>query len=571
MKGTWIIMALLATYGFASAQQDDSTHVERQINIEKEYTPEIKDVKRKDIEYNIEEFAVRPSNLTYSNYALPINPQTPFSPLEAEKQNVVKLKAAKTGYADIGLGFNMNWRAEGYYKILKSESNILDVHLNHIGVYYGKKDPKAFIHTGVSFDYKHLAYTGHQIDANVSYRNRYYSYYGEDQLGWDTLKKLDYQQFQSRHTLNMSASAHSTKSMNDWDYKADLGYKMDDLQYDDLAELNLFGGVTGYKSFGKHQVELKLFCDGYIYSSVGDVMKHSNNVFVELAPYYNLNTSFIDLRVGARMLMACMRGQVFNAMPDVTATIHPHKMVRLTLAAVGDYRRNTVATMMDMNPYYIFNDTLKNSYTPADFRLALTVTPVSELTLSARANYAFNKNEVNFFNAFHSDFNGLYETRYFNALYIDVKHLLVGFTARYTFKERYSFMADFAWNKWFTAEDEEIWNKPECELHVGVEMMPIDGLRFDVNYYLATGRKYSKINDINQENIDGRLTLKDCTGKMNDIHDLNIGGSYLIKNLVTVYVRANNILGSIKDIRWQRWNGYDNMGFNMTFGAKIAF
>lgn len=564
-------MAFLVSFGVAAAQDEDSTRVERQINIEKEYTPEIKDVKRKDIEYKVEEFSVRPSNLIYSNYALPIDPQTPFSPLEAERQSVVRLKAAKTGYADLGVGFNMNWRAEGYYKILNTDDDILDVHLDHLGTYWGKKDPKAFIRTGVNFDYKHNFGKEHQLYANVMYRNRYYSYYGDDDLDWDTLKALDFQQFQCRHALNMNVGAQSVKSINDWDYKANIGYRLDDLQFDEIAENHIFGGLTGYKTLGKHQVELKIHFDGYVYGSVGNVMKHSNNAFVEVSPYYNFNTSFMDLRVGARILMTCLRGQAFNAMPDVTATLHPHKMVRLTFAAVGDYRCNSVATMMDMNPYYVFNDTLKDTYTPADFRLALTVTPVSGLTLNAMAQYAFHKNEVNFFNAFGSDINGLYETRYFNAMYIDANHLSVGLTARYMLKERYAFTADFVWNKWFTEENEVIWNKPECELHVGMEFMPIDDLRFDINYYLATGRKCCDVKSYSSVIAGDGLTLKDVSSKMADIHDLNIGGSYLIKKLVTVYVRANNILGSIKDIRWQRWNGYDNLGFNMTFGVKIAF
>lgn len=558
MKRTWLIMAFLASFGMVSAQEEDTTTVERQINIEKEYTPEIKNVKRKDIEYKIEETSVKPSNLTYSNYALPINPQTPFSPLAPEKQSVVKLKAAKTGYADLGLGFNMNWRAEGYYKILNTESNFLDVHLKHFGIYTGKNDPKAYIRTGINFDYKHTISSGHQIDANILYRNQYYSYYGKDDLKWDTLKALNYQKFQSRHTLNMSVGAHSTKSIKDWDYKADLGYRMDDLQYEDLTELYIFGGVTGYKTFGKHQIELKVRSEGYIYNSIGNILDNSNNAFVEVSPYYNLNMPLLDLRVGARMVMACVRGGVFNAMPDVTATLHPHKMIRLTLAAVGDYRCNSVANVMDINPYFIFNDTLKNTYTPADFRLGLTVTPIRDLSLNARVQYAIINNEVNFSNK-----REIYKpeapvTRYFISDFVNVNHLQIGLNARYVFKERYSFMADFAWNKWFTRGDGEIFYKPECELHLGMEFMPIDNLRLDVNYYLATGRCYFDAKNLNIDDL-------------NDINDLNIGASYLIKKLVTVYVRANNILGSIDKVKWQNWNGYDNIGFNMTFGAKIIF
>ena len=57
MKHIYITLLALATCSFAvSAQEEnDTVTVNRQINIEKEYTPEIKAVKRKNIEYQIEE------------------------------------------------------------------------------------------------------------------------------------------------------------------------------------------------------------------------------------------------------------------------------------------------------------------------------------------------------------------------------------------------------------------------------------------------------------------------------------------------------------------------------------
>ena len=558
MKRTWIILALLASVGSLMAQQQDTTHVERQINIEKEYTPEIKDTKRKDIEYKVEETAVQPSDLRYSNYSLPIVPKTPFSPVEAERQNAVKLKAAKSGYAEIGAGFNMNWRAEGYYKILNTEENLLDVYLNHWGICYGgKQNPKTYLNSKIAFDYKHFIYSGHELHANVGYRNLYYSFYGIDSTQWDSLKTYDMLQYQCRHTLNLDFNAHSTKSMNGWDYKAEIGYRMDDLQYSDLAELYMYGGATGLKAFGKHQIELRLRAEGYIYSNVGNRLANCNNALVELSPYYNLNLKWMDLHMGARLLFSCVRGSVFNAMPDVTATFHLHKMVRITAAALGDYHTNSVASLMDGNPYYIFQDTLYNTYTPADFRLGITITPASGLMLNLRAAYAFVNNDVNYMNIVSDD--GKFNSRYFEAEFINTQHLSASASASYTLKDRYLFHADFTWNRWYANEyAEHLSYKPECELHAGVELMPIDGLRFDVNYYLATGRKYYDV-------------LKGESVKMTNIHDLNIGASYLIKKLVSVYVHANNILGSVENLRWQRWNGYDNLGFNMTFGAKISF
>lgn len=554
MKRILTLFAIAALCFTLSAQTtNDTTSVERQINIEKEYTPEIKEVKRRDIEYNIEDFRVRPSNLEYSNYVLPLIPKTPFTPLEAEKQNLFRLKADKAGFAELAFGFNFNWKAEAYYKILNTRDDRLDIHLDHWGTYWNlkKSDPKAYIRTGLGLDYEHDFGSEHRLTAGLTYRNRYYSYYGADSLLWDSLPSLGMQKFQCRHTFDVNVGARSLKSMRGWDYSARLDYRMENLQYIRQTEHNISLAAAGMKSFGKHQIELDLTLDGAIYSGV----EHSNNLIVGLAPYYNVDLKWMDLHAGFRMDFATVRGRVFNIMPDIRAAFHIHRMVRLNVDITGDYRTNTLSRLLDINPYFVFTDTLQNTYTPADFRLGLTVTPVAGLTLNVNAQYAIERNAVQFSNLLLNDTL----TRYFRADYVNAQHLSIGFTGNYILKDRYTFLADFRWNKWFTKDDvPAMLYRPAIELHLGVGVMPIKGLNITADYYLATGRQ--ALNP-----LDGSLI------GMTDMHDLNIGVSYLIRNIVTVYAQANNVLSSVPSLRWQSWQGYDNMGFNMAFGLRLKF
>lgn len=559
------LMAIAVSCCSVAAQENnDTVVVDRQINIEKEYTPEIKEVKRKNIEYQIENVQTKEADLVYSNYVLPLLPKAPFSPLAPEKQSIVRMRTPKDGFAEIGVGFDLNWRGQAYYKILKSETDQLDVQMRHYGTYWGENNlnPKVNIYTGVGLNYSHFIDKKHELGATIGYSNRYYSYYGSDSLFWSDLDTTH--RFQSRHTMNAEFLARSIKTLKDWDYETSAGYTLNNLQYLGITEHDVYVTGQGRRTFGKHQIELNLKAEGWLYSKN---VSGYENVVIEFEPAYNLNHKVVDIHAGVRMVVSAMQGDPFYAMPNITAAFHAHKMVRIDFAATGDLRTNQVSQIIDMNPYFnIFSATnkkeQKNTYKPIDASLAINITPVSNLTVKPAVSFRYIMDELMFENAFAKDELGNDRlTRYFNYSQLNsMPEVTVGIYANYILLDRYQFTVDYRWNCYeFAKRNYEIWNRPTNELHAGVDLRPIDDLNITLNYYLATGRMMPD------------YTRGIGSTKMNNIHDLNIGASYLIKKKVTVFVEANNILGSIEKLKWQTWNGYDSMGFNMTFGAKCSF
>ena len=496
---------------------------------------------------------------------LPIIPQAPFSPLAPEKQSIVRMRTPKDGFAEVGVGFDLNWRAQAYYKVLKKDEDKLDVQLRHYGTYWGENNlnPKVNIYTGAGANYSHIVDKKHELNAKVSYHNNYYSYYGKDELFWTDLDT--HHRFQSRHTLNGEFNAFSLKTMKDWDYEATAGYTFNNIQYCNIMEHDVYVRGKGTRIFGKHQIELNLKGEGWIYSK--NVSGYENAI-VEFEPAYNLNHKVIDLHAGIRMAVSAMQGDVFYAMPNVTAAFHAHKMLRIDVAATGDLRTNQLAQIININPYFnIFDNTnkrddIKNTYKPIDASLALNITPVSSLTIKPSISFRYILNELNFANGYTMDDMGVYKlTRYFDYTQVSsLPEMTAGIYIDYTLLDRYQFTVDYRYNLYkFSKKEYEIWNRPTNELHAGVNLHPIDDLNISLNYYLATGRMMP-----NYESGIGSV-------KMNNIHDLNIYASYLIKKKVNVFVEANNILGSVENLQWQTWNGYDSMGFNMTFGVKMSF
>lgn len=559
MKKTLLILSFgIGLSGLCAQEQPDTVNVERQINIEKEYTPEIKDLKRRPITYQVEEFTAPGAEIEYSNYITDVSPKSQFSPVEAEALGIAKMRKPKDGFAEIGLGFNMNWQAEGYYKILDNEINDLDVHVGHWGTYWGdgsKRNPKADIRSLVNFDFSHLTENGHQLSANAQYRNSYYSFYGQDVFNWDSLGQAG--QFQCRHTLNLGFGSKSVRSIKkEWDYTVDGGMRMNNFQYLRTTQFNVFAEGHGFKRFGAHQIELMLRGEGIIYS--GENVNAKGNAIVELAPYYNFNNHWLDAHVGVRLLTSCLRDNVFYAMPDVNFTFHTHKMVWINLNVTGDYASNSLASMVDICPYARLTDDGIDTYTPVDAKLGVTVMPVGGLSINAGFEYKYVMNDRFFRNEI---INDIAYSRYFVLDKHTTHNMIPYLTASYTYKDRYRVFANFRYWYGSNAKDDATlyWNCPAWELHIGVEIQPINDLNIGLNYYFASG----------MVRMLGPNVIE--SANMPDIHDLNISASYLIKKKVTVFVNANNILGSIDRLRWSTWNGYESMGFNMVFGARMAF
>ena len=97
MKKTIILtlISLLAVTNIV-AQNNDTTIIDRNINIEKEYIPEINDAKSQKFQIQTQEPNIPEAQFNYSTYASGIQPQSNFYPLDPQEQAKQKHKNLKT-------------------------------------------------------------------------------------------------------------------------------------------------------------------------------------------------------------------------------------------------------------------------------------------------------------------------------------------------------------------------------------------------------------------------------------------------------------------------------------------
>ena len=104
MKKT-IILALISLLTISNivAQDNDTTIIDRNINIEKEYIPEIEEAEAQKFNIKTQEPNVPEAQFNYSTHASDVQPQSNFYPLDPQEQAKPKRQSQKQGYAEFGL------------------------------------------------------------------------------------------------------------------------------------------------------------------------------------------------------------------------------------------------------------------------------------------------------------------------------------------------------------------------------------------------------------------------------------------------------------------------------------
>jgi TonB dependent receptor. len=80
-----------------------------------------------------------------------------------------------------------------------------------------------------------------------------------------------------------------------------------------------------------------------------------------------------------------------------------------------------------------------------------------------------------------------------------------------------------------------------------MEELPI---RIDGYYHLENGRKFWKTEN-----------------KNNSINDLSVKGTYLLNDMLSFYLKANNLLFQ----KYEFWQGYPAQNFNIMGGVSVKF
>ncbi|MEE1091256.1 MAG: hypothetical protein UH103_07515 [Paludibacteraceae bacterium] len=527
------------------AQNNDTTIIDRNINIEKEYIPEIETSEPQKFNIKIQEPNVPDAQFNYSTYASGVQPKSNFYPLDPQEQAKPKRTSLKQGYTELGFGYPINWSAELFYPLYNKKNTNFDLHLDHTGLY---TQTIKLIETDFDLILHHTIGRNHQLNFAVNYNNDFYNYYGNGIL-FDSIPQIV-------HRAGIVFGMQSTNRINGWGYQANLHYKNMFLHYTPTHEHRIVLDGEISKILGKKPLNIGIFADINILNSQFSILnsKLSTTAVIGLLPSYDIVLDNLRFHLGAKAYFSINKGRVFNAMPDVTINYNEGKIFSIYAGITGDYQINTLSTTLEQCRYFDPRSTgiALNTYTPADFFAGFRLKPYLEgLLVDAHINYKFIYDDYFIHNVIDSTSNNYINI--FTADFSNTQILSTGARINYNYQNKYVAHAGFKYNHYTIADSSLIMvNRPTWEIEIGTEMTPIKGLSINADFY--TGLGYKAI--LPNENIN-----------LPNHFDLNIGAAYTFHEQCAVFARFNNIINS----KYQYYYGYENIGFNCLFGIKITF
>jgi hypothetical protein len=124
----------------------------------------------------------------------------------------------------------------------------------------------------------------------------------------------------------------------------------------------------------------------------------------------------------------------------------------------------------------------------------------------------------------------------------------------YTFQERFSLLAGATINKYGgLKENSEAWGLLPVELTGSLRWQVLKDLQFKSDLFIWEGSRYI---------VKGRQT-----GKQKGAYDLNAGVEFTVMPKLNLWLQFNNILNN----KYERWNQYQVLGFNVLGGVVYSF
>ncbi|NNV54479.1 TonB-dependent receptor [Limnovirga soli] len=310
------------------------------------------------------------------------------------------------------------------------------------------------------------------------------------------------------------------------------------------TESNLIISAPMSKTFGKiFAFNLGLTADITTYKS--DSAGTVNNNLYSLTPALQFKTPNVKVIAG---VSPTWDNEVLSFLPNITAEakIKNDKFI-LVAGWVGRFNKTNYQYLASLNPWlqqpkFLLNTRIKEQY--AGFKGSAG----KHVTYNAKVSYLQFSNQPLFVNdtITGKSFQVVNEAQ-MNALRV---HGEIG----YTLQEKLSLLAGVTFNQYSSLQDnEKAWGLLPIELNGSLKWQVVKDFLVKSDIYFWDGAQY-------RNKSLGSQKLKPAA-------DLNVGVEFTILPNLNGWVQMNNLLNN----KYQRWNQYEALGFNVLAGVVFSF
>jgi hypothetical protein len=579
------VLILLAGCFLTSVQaQTDHPDLQRELNLEKEYKPSLRDALKINQLPEIKAPEAPEIKVTFSNYTLDYDIPPGYQPLRAKTYLSDFATGTKRGYLNGGVSSLLDVEGDVGYQLLNTVEDRLSIFGSHRStnchVTYLQTNEKQRMKLNdnvAGVDYRHH-FGKAKLQADAQYTYATFNYYGfpiPDAL----VKTADNQK------NNLFRTHLGIESVNNEDltYKANLTYTLFDQKFGEIegtagrtenrirADVDLFAkfiGVAGSIKNYSYRVP------AYWKMNFWDDAKYAGNynyTTFSFNPYLTFEGNDWNTRLGIKADLQTGGIKKFGIAPDIRFHWRPVQETLLYLSIEGGIKDNSSYDTYYENRYINPRYRIYDSKSPFDGTVGIRFSPRPNLGIGMFTGYKWTTDEHFYTSEIHTleaEYYTYSATQRFGIQYAHAQTFKWGGTLQYTYQDVFDLGLKLLYQKWNVTKlsdlisDEkertyklEAWNKPAftADLNIGVKVLSDIPFRLDLTYHLSAGRK--------------ALLPTDEVIRMKNIHDANLKGEYTLHETIAVFVKLNNLLFQKYDL----WYGYPAQNFNIMAGISVKF
>lgn len=562
------ILTLTLNIAIVNAQ-----NIDREVTIEKEYTPEVDAAVKKTGIPETENPLVEKPVSKYSTWASPILETPTSQPLLVNELRSQDSFNDQRGYATFGMGNYLNINADAGIRLLNTKRNQLGVWYNHsstggnlkyrdnVLLYGGEKTKQRINSNTLNAAYKH-AFDKLEWETTIAYKHNSFNYYGAKLIPYLPVIAEPKNQKVNQYAVGTSFSTTKNKdvtinaSIGFEGYYNSLGYLIGEKGGKEnhlMANLEL----TARLANNKNRLGFDFSVDNLFYNSAAVA---NNYTMLSITPFYKFANDNIRLKVGAKVDISANDGTIFRFAPDFEFNADMGKYFHFYAIVDGGKELNTWSKTSAKNIYINPTYKLSNTYT------------ATNATVGVLFDY-FSSFTVRVYGGFKTSTNALFEVRNMETIIdnmiasnevvdympIDAYRWLGGANINFKIKKIIDGEVKWVLNNWRSRDNKEtiLSALPKNEWNLKLGIYPIKNLSINANFYMGIGRGYRYQNHLGQF----------VNEKMGDIYDLNLGATYTLNKYISFYLQWNNMLSQHYDIYY----GMPAQRMHFLLGAAVKF
>ena len=576
-----VAIAVIASIGNMFAQDYD-----RNVTVETEFQPIIKDAGKVNTKPFIQSTTVTPVTVNYSEFAQEVNPG--FTPTSLHAQPVTFVNPDTLhGILRGGAGF-INSEFLFGYTFTDDKKNSLNINAYHRGGW----GPKTLADTKLGIDFRHGFHNGATFYLNLFGQNQFFTRYGcyfipeNNDLG---INKMSEMEDLTKQNVWWGGTSFGFKSdpREDLTYDVSLGYDLVNMptlatEHHAKAKLNI------QWTSGDHHVGGNVSLQGNFYQMQPEYesLRHNNRYNFRVEPYYEYVGNRFFLHAGVNIDLNYGKGTQFSSVDKLAFAPSPNVRFEAQLApkwvvlygqATGKFAKGNSDEFIAGNRYRDFTCSISSlhtsGYTPVEGELGFRFRPMKDLLFEVHGGYGLQRNKTAAI--------WVGQTPYLDYVYLNYNSGKIGAAISYHYQD---IVTIHAWGDYLFTQNPEVENK--SSLHklnlssitqraydcptwkVGLDV----DARIDRHWTLYSHNRFhggvwalAVPNDI----LYGHIT------RMSEKHekqlapyiDINIGCQYEFDNRLALYLDLMNLINRKNEIYY----GYQTVGINFLVGVNWRF